>query len=312
MKVSKKRGRKPGFKMTEGHKQKLREIKMSPEVTERREKVFNYLMEHGCDLKKRIRRGIAEEIVSALGMKDTFQVIDDIRQIRRQCGITRNPKGSAKEIKATATGLHDFLIANRLFRASLKETPICDKIVRVLHGRDRCIIPPGGVGLLIGTPTPLCLLTKTKNLNSSIIFDNLDVARALLETTQEALRIIIGNAIDKDKANAKAYLWRSFMYCKTLIKTDKIDINSYEYYIKDLLKRYKLVKVILLTSGVWKQTQQSKKKHAGLDLRFEIPSVQLTTKYSGLHILAMCRRASSFDFDLRYLHAGRNIVLNKR
>ena len=303
--MAKKRGRKPGFKMDEETKQKLRLAHIDPKVTDRREKIFDYLVDNEHDLKKRIRRGIVQEIASALNM-GTAMVKDDIKIIRRQCGITRNPKGSSEVITPTCTGVHDSLIKHNLFRASLLETPVCDKIVNILYGN---VLPSGGVGLLIGTATPLCVLKK--DMYSKIIDDNLEVARALLKTTSRPLRIVVGNAKSRVKANEKAYLWKSFMNCRTIIKTDKVDKVSFEYHIKNLVKKYHLVKVILLTSGVWKHRQPSQKTHGDLDLRFEVAAIKLTRRYSNLHILAMCKN-NSYGFDLRYLHRNRNEVIYRR
>ena len=68
---------------------------------------------------------------------------------------------------------------------------------------------------------------------------------------------------------------------------------------------------MLLTSGVWKQTTETKKRYPNKDLRYEKASIELTNKYPNLHILAMAKRPKSYDFDLRYLNRGMNVVLNK-
>jgi len=307
----KKRGRKSGFKVSKETKRRLRAMRIDPKVTERREKIFNYFMENGYDLKERTPRGLPQTIVDALDMRDTAQVKDDVKIIRRQCGISRNPKGSFTTIGPTSTGVHDYLVKHNMFRASLKETPICDKIINFLNG-DK--LPCGGVGLLTGTPSPLSLLKKIMEgdktmYNSSIIWDNLEVANILQKTTHKSLRITVGNAYDKIKAEAKAYLWRSLVHFGPIVKTGRVDSASFENDIRNLVERYSLVKVVLLTSGVWKHSARSRQKYPGLDLKFETPAIKLTRKYKNLHILAMCKKSRSFDFELRYLHNSQNIVL---
>ena len=310
MKSPKKRGRKPGFKMSEETKRKLSIARTDPKVTARKERIFDYIMNNGHDLNRSLRPGLADDIAEALGMKKS-NVIRDVGTIRRECGITDTNRKSDIPGKRVLTDVHRYLIRFKMFRASLLETPICDKIVDVLN--KETLFPSGGAALLFGTATPECVLEKNP---TRIITDNLDVGKAMYRTTYEISRIpmliVVGNAEDEDKAEQKVYLWRSHMWSNVVVKPDIVDKNSFEYTIKRMVKRHKhtLVKVVLLTSGVWKHRHQSQKKHGKLDLRFEMAAIKLTRKYSNLHILAMCKN-NSYGFDLRHLHNNRNEVIYK-
>jgi hypothetical protein len=67
---------------------------------------------------------------------------------------------------------------------------------------------------------------------------------------------------------------------------------------------------VLLTSGVWVDNVKTKANREGsLNCNFERPSIELTNEYDNLHILAMTREGL-FKYYVRYLHQGKNIILN--
>ena len=193
-------------------------------------------------------------------------------------------------------------LENNLLRKNpSKEVLACRTMTNALIRK----LPIGGIGLMIGTPAPFCAAAIEKN--KLFLVDNLEVAIALRATTDEPPSMIIGNIIDPVKAEIKAQHWRSNNSTNDFkISTEPVDRDSYFFHLTMLAQNNDLVKVVLLTSGLWSGSQRTRKKY-GFDTNFRDPSIYLTSRYPNLHVLAMTmgRDNRTYVFQVKYVHDGK-------
>lgn len=265
------------------------------------EKVIN---EKNYDLKEQLPVGLASDLANNLGVP-CYDITYIIHHMRKRRGIRVKKHYITK--KTSITDIQTHLLEKELFRnAPNKEVGACETIVNALLDE----LPRGGVGMMIGTPTTFCASDKMNN--NMIITDNLEVAIMLKATTRFPLKIVIGNAINPEKAKLKAIHWRSNNSTNNSdIKLDRVDRNSFTRHVTALAKRYSLCKVILMTSGVWSYCKNTQKKYEkyNIDMNYETPSKILTAKYKNLHILAMTTEPNVLGFCVRYLHNGKNEII---
>jgi hypothetical protein len=198
--------------------------------------------------------------------------------------------------------IHDACAELGFFRGSKKESAICDIIVQYLMEK----LPKGGYGILIGTPTPYCV-SKSNPKNRTIIDDNLYVGHMMVYSCSR-LTIVVGNAVDAKKAQAKVDSWKrhSSMH-KARISKQPVNAKSYGRIIRRYAKSGILCKVVFLASGVWKGSAPSQRKY-GFDVNFETPSKRLVAQYPNLHILAMTME-KHIQFGIRHLHKDEDTLI---
>jgi hypothetical protein len=210
------------------------------------------------------------------------------------------------KINPSISGIYNCCLENGLYRNSFKEGPACKIIMSILMA-----LPLGGSGLLIGTPTALCVHSHAKS--KQLVTDNYVVAMVLKVTTLfRPLTIVIGNAVNPLKAQVKADHWKSCdMTSDSEIILDKVGRDAFSRHVSVFAEKNDIAKVILMTSGLWNCSPRNKKKYAeyGIEPNFKDPSEYLTSVYKNLHIIALTKEGSSFDFSVRYLHNGINKII---
>ncbi|MDX1806861.1 MAG: hypothetical protein R3267_07535 [Paenisporosarcina sp.] len=259
--------------------------------------VQEYVDENKINLNHRLQKGTVYRMHKALAISqsDISYALSIIRKERGQ--------GRSRKIQKTVfSDLQQVCLENRLFRSSNKETPACDKMI----GSLKSFIPQGGKGLLIGTPTAFC--ASPNENNSLLITDNLEVATILKFTTDEPITIVVGNSVDPEKAIIKGQHWKSNTITKDAnVIVDRVSQWTYANRISEMAYDGSLCKVILLTSGVWtdSETAQWKRRQKGiyLDLDFKTPSINLTKRFKNLHILALVRD-DLVNFGVVYVNKG--------
>jgi len=259
------------------------------------------------NLKDKLPDGYPNYIAEIFNIPKTL-VNRYLHYIRREKAIST--KGYKEVYRTSETELREICLKAGLIRNSPdKEAAACATIMKYIKE-----LPNGGAGIILGTPTAFC---ASLNRNyPMLIMDNFETAIVLKHYTSIPLTIVIGNAINEKRAQVKAQHWKSnnITNSSTII-VDKVDSYSFYNYISKFAEKHSLVKVILMTSGVWiycKRTRSRYKKKYGiddsLDLNFERPSIELTNKYKNLHIFAMTKE-TKVGFDIRYLHDGKNEIV---
>lgn len=280
----------------------------------RREEVKSTIEKHiddnKIDLKLEFPWGSRKELITLYDFSEQ-EVKHALSVIRGERGSrTRSSKNASKNVidKTVISDLQTYCLSNGLYRSSNSETAACKKIIAAM----KSLVPRGGKGMLIGTPTAFC---ASQSMNNNLfITDNFEVATILKFTTDVPITIVIGNAINADKATLKAQHWRSNSTTKdSIIHIDRIDRFSYYRYVSNFASGGDKCKVILLTSGIWKDSYVSKRKREKkgmpyLNLDYETPSNKLTNEYPNLHILAMTKELVH-GFSIRYLNNGKHDLL---
>lgn len=189
-----------------------------------------------------------------------------------------------------------------LFRGSQSETIACDAIVGLM----RYVLPRANNSLVIGTPTPACIMSNKSNAKT-IIDDNKRVVIEVKESSDN-IYMVIGNAVDAEKAKAKKFLWNNEQSTRNIpITLDRVDSESFHRYVAGLASKGGICRVILLTSGSWVGNTTTYNKY-GMDLNFRSPSIHLTKLFPNLHIIAMTRAGGSFGFNIAYIEGGKEEI----
>lgn len=224
------------------------------------------------------------------------------RRLKKENRIVTSKRSTI--IRTIRTPIYNACIEQDLLRNSNQEGKPCHIISNYICN----YLPRGGYGLLIGTPTAFC---ASKNCSNNMIqVDNLIIAAMLEHTTIVSPTIVIGSALDAEKARKKADDWKSnnaTNKCKVI--TDKVDRDSFSHYVTTLAGKSLICKVVLLTSGNWEGT--TSKSSRGLDLNFKDPSLYLTSIFPKLHILALVRDEINRGFKAMYLNNGNCGVLTR-
>jgi len=275
----------------------------------------SWFSDNNLDLTNSLAVGVLNEL-SSLFKKSKHVIKNILRDLRHDIyhplsNIYTTPR--IIESSDMNTDIQDYCLDNELYRgAPTKEAEACDAISKKII--DLMIKYGKGVSLLIGTPSPYSA-SKNKNY-PALCSDNLMIANSM-NLTSKLLTIVVGDAINKKKAELKGYQWRAINTLrKAIVMLDIVDAINYYKHVEILASTHpnEPIKVVLLNSGVWYYNYNTKLKYQTeyncyLDLNFEKPSLKLTEKYDNVHILAMCYNGKSYGFDVRYLHKNKNIIL---
>lgn len=211
-------------------------------------------------------------------------------------------------IKRGANPLYDHCVKNRFYMASPQwEIPAVNKMINFIENK----IESGAQALLIGTPVAL---TYSNNLafKERVISIELTLAKALSKVTNN-LRIKIGDLVDPLKAQAKKHDWKTLLPANKLnVQTGPVNADSYREEVYSLLTKGNYVKktidnpliVTLMNSGLWVGSDGALKKY-GWNSNFKDPSIELTEKFSNLHILTMVRAIGGRGFAVSHVHDGK-------
>jgi len=263
------------------------------------ELVEHYVYDRCMNLEYRLNSRLKSEMMVDLGLTKN-RLVYIINLIRKKRGIT-SLKKVIRSQKCNVIQKH--LIKKGFIRKSQRETAACDLIIELLNNLYHDIkIVRRGIGLYIGTQTPLCASENPKN--DKKIDDNLEVFWALKWSTKSPVTMIVGDAVSSRKAQDKVDAWRSHssVPSNTRIFAAKVDKDTFVQHTRELLRRVepdRLVKVVLLTSGSW-----SNSNNKGIDCNYESIAIPLTCEYPNLHIFAMTREKNDFGFDVRWIHRG--------
>lgn len=266
--------------------------------------IEKHVNDNKMDLRQRLPRGSIPEMIKLYGFSK-YDITYALSKIKRSKGYRVQSSGTVS--KTVTSDLQTYCLNNELYRSSNDEVTACNKIIAAMN----LLLPRGGKGMLIGTPTAFCASRNTNN--NLFITDNLEVATILKFTTDEPITIIVGNAVNPAKAMLKAQHWKSNSITKNSnVYVNRVDSFSYQHYVSNFASGGDLCKVILLTSGIWKDSKKSKwkreKKGIYLNLDYETPSILLTNMYPNLHILAITKEVNH-SFSVRYLNDGENSLL---
>ena len=258
------------------------------------------------DLRKRLPHKSYGAIQKETGL-DYSQIHQTVVRIRKGLGIKVNKadleSGNPLILHKDRNTIINMCRDNNLTRKlANKERESCDLICKALMN----YLPKGGAGMLIGTPTMFCA-NNTPN-NNLLLTDNFEVASILKWTTAVPMNIVIGDAVDWKKASLKAYHWtRNNTTNRCRITTAPVTAETFEGYIESLVWCLPLVKVVLMTSGVWKCCKTTRRKY-DFNFNFRAPAKRLTKKHKNLHILAMTYDGSR-HFNVRWLRHGKDTLV---
>lgn len=271
-----------------------------------KEKVKRILVEGNHDLTKRMPYGLTSEIAVSLGTSRE-SITSIITGIRKEGGVNAPPRRARISIPVTNPFI-DYLLENKFDRKMPKQSRAAyDKMIYALLD-----LPRGGAGLMIGTQEAFSATTH-KHYCNQLLMDELEVGSFLKRTTDKdtPLTIIIGNLFHGgEQAKLKADHWRNNnITSDSTIIVEPIDRNSYTHRVDTFAQKNSLSKVIKIDSGLWGCSNSSKHKYNGHDFNFKDPSEYLTKVHRNLHILALTMENGSYDFNVRYLHDGKNVIL---
>ena len=206
--------------------------------------------------------------------------------------------------------LNKFLLSKGYNRGAPRwERDACNKMIYQLKK-----LPDGGVVLIFGSPAPLSASKKNYNM---ICDDNLEVFHAAKFTSNKGGIIVIGDLVNEEKAAMKCQDLRELNsianYFRILIGPATAPIL--ESMIRKLAKNYSLVKVIIMTSGIWKHSDTNKflrPNLANYDLNFERASIKITNEFDNVHIIAMARGIEvGHGFSVVHVHKGEQSFVPK-
>ena len=256
------------------------------------------------DLTKGLPYGAVIKISKELNLPKK-EVTNTILSIRRGLSVNINRKSESISKPTTNRLVKIFEKFGVERQAPNQNRSSSNKIIHALEH----LIPAGGAGLLIGTPTPFA--TSPRANNNLLLTDEFEIAIALKMKCQYLPTIVVGNLISPEKATIKGEFWKSNnSTCNCDVIVDLVNRDSYTRYVTQVAEKHPLSKVVLVTSGVWKCCHRIHKKY-GFNFDFQAPSKYLTSIYPNLHILAMVMgdRRRPFQFDVHYLHNGEDIVI---
>jgi hypothetical protein len=261
---------------------------------EKRDIIIATLNELGLDLKSRLTYEHRKILANKIEVQPQSVPVY-MAKIRNKYGTNNIPEIKEKQ----KIDLYQCCIENGLTRKMPNlEEGCCNKFIQILKHN----IPIGGGGMIIGTPTAFC--ASEHQSNNELLTDNLKVAIVLELVTDTIPTIVIGNAINQQKANIKAMHWKNNNATSDYnVYVDIVDKYGYFQYVSEFAKRNPFAKVLLMTSGQWGFCRKSQEKYEGWDFNFKEPSEYLVKKYRGLHILAMIGRS----LNVLHLHQDKQI-----
>jgi len=192
--------------------------------------------------------------------------------------------------------------------APLWERDACNKLI---FGLEK--LPYGGIALIFGSPAPLSVSRKNYN---HICDDNLEVIHIAKFTTDEPGIIMIGDLVNDEKAIKKCQDFKELNSISSFFRVLKGPVTApvLKRVVTQLAKQYPLVKVIIMTSGVWKHSTTNKllkPELAKYDLNFERASHEITKEFDNVHVLAMSREGNSYGFTIVHVHKGKQSIIPK-
>ena len=272
-------------------------------------KVKQIITKDNINLAKRFPIGLINNISKKLNIVKT-DVYSFIDTIRKQNGITVNSDNqynSFKEIlEGSRSSINYLTLSDKQYRKSpWLERVSCDKLIYALTN----LLPSGGAALVLGTPSPFSACPGSYRY---LCLDNLEVMSVVKLTTQVPGTIIVGNAIDEQKAFLKAYEWKSNnITYKFRVFVGLVDRHTLYHQGVLLAEKYKLAKLILMTSGVWEDSIKTREKRKinyphlpEFDFNFKDSCYRLVERFNNLHILAMVKGSHNgpHQIGIKYLH----------
>lgn len=275
-----------------------------------RQNVKNYLHENHLPLENRLPHKEVEKIQTYLNQKSniytsTSDINSNLSYLRKKSSkkISKAPwkKGVYKIDKNVTDPIMDFCRKNNLDRgAPPKEENACKKLIYAILN----ILPRGGFSVLFGTETPFASSKSKKFLHLQT--NNQDVA-IFLKHTSERMAILIGNLVNKIKAELKCALWKSLSStCTCDIYPYPLDYDSVVNCGEWMAKNFKIAKMVIMHNGSFDPCQATKNKYNGININFKRACEYLSTHYNNLHILIMKRRTETdpFGFEVLYFNSG--------
>jgi len=257
--------------------------------------IVKLLEAKGLVLTDRISTAIINEIATEINRRPTT-VRNAIYTARKKISFTRIPNEKLK--RETKNDLVSMVRTLNIIRKMPNQNRASStKIINALHYK----LPLGGAALLTGTPTPVAVSDNPKN--NCLLTDELEIAASLNVTTDPDIKpeIIIGDLVSPDKSHMKGQLWlRNNTTNSWPISVGPVDRNSLTRHIVRLAEKHSLLKVVLVTSGVWDCCSSTQKKY-GHDFNFRSPCEYLVSVYPNLHILTM-KLVNGHQFQVLYLN----------
>lgn len=179
------------------------------------------------------------------------------------------------------------------------EQSFCDKCKDILR-----VLPLGGCGVYIGTPTSHSVCTNNVNYMEIVYSDNLEVA-IIIKNTTDNMVIIVGNIEDPRKAKNKVTLWNCSLSGVKVIDAP-VNRDTFNRYVSCIARSGKLVKVVYMASGCWKGYRKGVLDY---DYCLEGTAKSLVKTFSNLIIIAMIKKGRSFGFTPLILSGKDNINL---
>lgn len=174
-----------------------------------------------------------------------------------------------------------------------KEAAACNQIIHEIG-----LLPVGGLGLIIGTPTAYAYNDAPTWIGKPLL-DNLYVAHHLEQATRR-MKIVVGNAINPQKALDKITDWLSlFSKRNAIIIDDNVNPSSFEKHITFLARKNEVVKVILMMSGEWNGQSN-----------YERVAERLIKQFAKLHIIAMTKTYRR-HFSIVVLNQNKKVIIRK-
>ena len=259
-------------------------------------KIRKHLKENNYDLTKRMPYGSFSTIANELGVLQS-QVKSTVGYIKKKSKIVVPLSIAVKKPKVNllAEMFKPFGMGRELPNHNRAAS---DKIIYALEN----ILPKGGGGLFLGTPTPFATSNHPKN--NMFLLDELEVASILKLKCETPPVILIGDLVNPEKAQLKADWWKgNNITCNFEVIVGPVDRDSYNGKISEMVNESPLLKVVFMASGSWVCCKDTKKKY-GQDFNFKSPSEYLYKKgrHPNLHLLAMVWNGT--EFDILYLNNG--------
>jgi len=253
--------------------------------------VLSLLEREGIKLENGLPNGFKDMVQNETDGYSINDISYVIQKIRKQTGKFASEHLRGCITDTVPSSLSECCLQDGLIRGSNNEGPAIDLMVACC-GNEK-ILPHGGKAMMIGTPVSFCACPSVNN--NLLITDNLRLAHIVDFTTEYPVKIIVGSAVDENKAITKVQQWRSNSSTKDFdTRYAWLDRFTYYDFINEFASDGKLTKVFKLDNGTWKDCKYSKRKrklmgHPEMDLNFHKSSIDLSLKYPNLHILAMTK-----------------------
>jgi len=219
-------------------------------------------------------------------------VINEVGAFKR---VYRNEKYDGSEIYKDYYKTCE--LSGFLRKAPPHEKGACRKIEQTIW-QSWSMWPGGGHTSIMGTPTVHAVSPQYSN-NNNILDDNLMVVNAAVKNS-DMVDVFIGSAEDEEKAMSKAHVFNMMdSVSGSSVWVGPVTKNSLYYVGSKMSRKHDIEKIILLTSGTWNGSKESKLKY-DFDVNFEAAAKELTDIYKNIYIMAMVY--SHPGFKVLYMH----------